>query len=181
MKATLPAKPSVAMAVCCAPDRTGLHHAAIHPAMTFTVGCEDIARLQDACSRHRRPTRSDTRSRNRWCSRSVANIRVPRTLAARLPRGVAHASNHIVTLLLDAVEALRRRVGQEPCWVQEVVGGRAGRHRRAVIGRWPGALENALQRGQAGADRPCARGGRGRVRRSPGGRLPKVDPDLRRV
>ncbi|HEX9498586.1 MAG TPA: DUF2520 domain-containing protein, partial [Mycobacterium sp.] len=91
---------------------------------------------------------------------------------------LAHASNHIVTVLLDAVEALRAALWGQELLGQELVGDAPGGIAERVIGPLARAsLENALQRGQAALTGPVARGDAaavaGHLRA-----LAEVDPEL---
>jgi predicted short-subunit dehydrogenase-like oxidoreductase (DUF2520 family) len=77
---------------------------------------------------------------------------------------LAHASNHIVTVALDAVEALRSALWGQELLGQELVGDDPGGIAERVIGPLARAsLENALQRGQAALTGPVARGDAGAV------------------
>jgi predicted short-subunit dehydrogenase-like oxidoreductase (DUF2520 family) len=72
---------------------------------------------------------------------------------------LAHASNHVVTVLLDAVEALRSALWGQELLGQELVGNTPGGIAERVIGPLARAsLENSLQRGQAALTGPVARG-----------------------
>ena len=72
---------------------------------------------------------------------------------------LAHASNHVVTALLDAVEALRAALWGQELLGQELVGDAPGGIAERVIGPLARAsLENSLQRGQAALTGPVARG-----------------------
>ena len=72
---------------------------------------------------------------------------------------LAHASNHIVTVLLDAVEALRAALWGQELLGQEMVGDAPGGIAERVIGPLARAsLENSLQRGQVALTGPVARG-----------------------
>lgn len=133
---------------------------AIHPAMTFTGSDEDIVRLSGACFGI---TAAD----------DVGHA-VAQSLVLEIggePFGVredarplyhaalAHASNHVTTVLLDAVEALRTALRGQELLGQEVVGDVPGGIAERVIGPLARAsLENALQRGQAALTGPVARG-----------------------
>ena len=86
------------------------------------------------------PTRSATRSRSRWCWRSAAS----RSGSARMParsttRRWPTRSNHVVTVVADAVDALRAALSG-PGTARPATGGRrARRPRRAgASARWPG-------------------------------------------
>ena len=91
---------------------------------------------------------------------------------------MAHASNHIVTVLLDAVDALRAALWGQELLGQELVGDEPGGIAERVIGPLARAsLDNALQRGQAALTGPVARGDAaavaGHLRA-----LTEVDPEL---
>jgi predicted short-subunit dehydrogenase-like oxidoreductase (DUF2520 family) len=132
---------------------------AIHPAMTFTGSDEDIARLSGACFG---VTAADD-----------VGYAVAQSLVLEIggePFGVredarplyhaalAHGGNHVITVLLDAVEALRNALRGQELLGQEVVGDAPGGIAERVLGPLARAsLENALQRGQAALTGPVAR------------------------
>lgn len=133
---------------------------AIHPAMTFTGSDEDVVRLSGACFGI---TAADD-----------VGYAVAQSLVLEIggePFGVredarplyhaalAHAGNHVTTVVLDAVEALRNALRGQELLGQEVVGDAPGGVAERVIGPLARAsLENALQRGQAALTGPVARG-----------------------
>lgn len=133
---------------------------AIHPAMTFTGAEEDIARLSDSCFG---VTAADE-----------IGYAIAQSLVLEIggePFGVredartlyhaalAHASNHIVTVLADALDALRSSLaGQELLGQELVVDAPGGLAERIVGPLARAALENTLQRGQAALTGPVARG-----------------------
>ena len=91
---------------------------------------------------------------------------------------LAHASNHIVTVVLDAVEALRAALWGQELLGQELVGDDPGGIAERVVGPLARAsLENALQRGQAALTGPVARGDAGAVADHLRA-LAEVDPQL---
>src|SRR6185437_6221465 len=128
--------------------RDGCIPLAIHPAMTFTGSDEDIARLPDSCFGI---TAADDVGHaiaqslvlemggEPFCVREDARVLYHAALA--------HASNHLVTVVADALEALRTALRGSELLGQQSVGPLA----RA-------ALENTLQRGQAALTGPVARG-----------------------
>ncbi|CAM4099241.1 hypothetical protein MB901379_04505 [Mycobacterium basiliense] len=133
---------------------------AIHPAMTFTGSDEDISRLPDTCFG---VTASDDvgyaiaqslvleMGGEPFCVREDARILYHAALA--------HASNHLVTVLADALEALRAALrGQELLGQQRVDNQPGGIAERIVGPLARAALENTLQRGQAALTGPIARG-----------------------
>lgn len=149
---------------------------AIHPAMTFTGSDEDISRLPDTCFGI---TAADDvgyaigqslvleMGGEPFCVREDARILYHAALA--------HASNHIVTVLADALEALRAALS----------GGGTARptNRRRPAGRDRGAHRRAA--GQSGAGEHAAAGtGRahrtGRPRRCGSGRGSSGGPRGRR-
>jgi predicted short-subunit dehydrogenase-like oxidoreductase (DUF2520 family) len=138
---------------------------AIHPAMTFTGADEDITRLPDTCFGI---TAADD------IGYAVAQalvleiggepFRVREDARTLYHAALAHASNHVVTLVLDAVEALRSALWGQELLGQELVGDEPGGIAERVIGPLARAsLENALQRGQAALTGPVARGDAGAV------------------
>ncbi|WP_445167333.1 Rossmann-like and DUF2520 domain-containing protein [Mycolicibacterium sp. Dal123E01] len=133
---------------------------AIHPAMTFTGADDDIARLSDTCFG---VTAADE-----------IGYAIAQSLVLEIggePFGVredartlyhaalAHASNHLVTVLADALDALRSALaGQELLGQELVVDAPGGLAERIVGPLARAALENTLQRGQAALTGPVARG-----------------------
>ena len=133
---------------------------AIHPAMTFTGADEDIARLADTCFGI---TAADE-----------IGYAIAQSLVLEIggePFGVreeartlyhaalAHGSNHIVTVVADAVAALRAALAGQELLGQETVGDAPGGLAERVIGPLArAALENTLQRGQGALTGPVARG-----------------------
>ncbi|TGD86129.1 DUF2520 domain-containing protein [Mycolicibacterium sp. CH28] len=133
---------------------------AIHPAMTFTGSDEDIARLADTCFGI---TAADE-----------IGYAIAQSLVLEIggePFGVreeartlyhaalAHASNHIVTVLADALDALRAALIGQELLGQELVAQAPGGLAERIVGPLArAALENTLQRGQAALTGPVARG-----------------------
>jgi len=133
---------------------------AIHPAMTFTGADEDIDRLADTCFGI---TAADE-----------VGYAIAQSLVLEIggePFGVredartlyhaalAHGSNHIVTVVADALTALRAALAGQELLGQEMVGDAPGGLAERVIGPLArAALENTLQRGQAALTGPVARG-----------------------
>ena len=152
---------------------------AIHPAMTFTGADEDITRLPDTCFGI---TAADD------VGYAVAQalvleiggepFRVREDARTLYHAALAHASNHIVTVVLDAVEALRSALWGQELLGQELVGDEPGGIAERVIGLLARAsLDNALQRGQAALTGPVARGDAGAVADHLRA-LAEVDPQL---
>ncbi|MEZ0357140.1 Rossmann-like and DUF2520 domain-containing protein [Mycobacterium sp. SA01] len=133
---------------------------AIHPAMTFTGADEDIVRLSDSCFG---VTAADE-----------IGYAIAQSLVLEIggePFGVredartlyhaalAHASNHLVTVVADALDALRAAVSGQELLGQELVGDAPGGLAERIVGPLArAALENTLQRGQAALTGPVARG-----------------------
>jgi predicted short-subunit dehydrogenase-like oxidoreductase (DUF2520 family) len=133
---------------------------AIHPAMTFTGADEDIARLRDACFG---VTAADevgyAVAQSLVLEIGGEPVRVREDARPLYHAALAHASNHVVTVVLDAVEALRAALWGQELLGQEIVGDApGGLAERVVAPLARAALENALQRGQAALTGPVARG-----------------------
>jgi predicted short-subunit dehydrogenase-like oxidoreductase (DUF2520 family) len=152
---------------------------AIHPAMTFTGADEDVARLSGACFGI---TAADE------IGFAVAQalvleiggepFGVPEDARALYHAALAHAGNHVITVLLDAVEALRAALRGQELLGQELVGDAPGGIAERVIGPLARAsLENALQRGQSALTGPVARGDAAAVKAHLRA-LDAVDPEL---
>jgi predicted short-subunit dehydrogenase-like oxidoreductase (DUF2520 family) len=133
---------------------------AIHPAMTFTGSDEDIARLADTCFG---VTAADEvgyaigqslvleMGGEPFCVREDARVLYHAALA--------HASNHLVTVLSDALEALRAALRGDELLGQQPVDNQPGGIAERIVGPLArAALENTLQRGQAALTGPVARG-----------------------
>jgi predicted short-subunit dehydrogenase-like oxidoreductase (DUF2520 family) len=149
---------------------------AVHPAMTFTGSDEDIERLPDSCFGI---TAADAVGyaigQSLVLEIGGEPFRVREDARTLYHAALAHAGNHVVTVVADAVEALRAAlkdlgvpsaygVGVPPACgggllgqalVDDAPGGIAER----VIGPLTrAAVENTLQRGQAALTGPVARG-----------------------
>ncbi len=133
---------------------------AIHPAMTFAGSDEDIDRLRGTCFGI---TAADEIG-YAIAQSLVLEIGGEPFLVREDARilyhaALAHSSNHLVTLLLDAVEALRTAIQGQELLGQDPVGeGPAGICERIIGPLARASLENALQRGQAALTGPVARG-----------------------
>lgn len=133
---------------------------AIHPAMTFTGADEDIARLPDTCFG---VTAADevgyAIGQSLVLEIGGEPFRVPEYARTQYHAALAHASNHLVTVILDAVDTLRAALRGQELLGQELVGDAPGGLPERVVGPLArAALENALQRGQAALTGPVARG-----------------------
>lgn len=133
---------------------------AIHPAMTFTGSDEDIARLPDTCFGI---TAADeigyAIGQSLVLEIGGEPFRVREEVRTQYHAALAHAGNHLVTLVLDAVDILRESLRGQELLGQELVGDQpGGLAERVVAPLARAALENALQRGQAALTGPVARG-----------------------
>ena len=133
---------------------------AIHPAMTFTGADEDIVRLADTCF-------GITGADETGYAIGQALVleiggepfRVPEDARPLYHAALAHASNHLVTLIADAAEALRAALwGAELLGQQTVAEEPGGIAERVIAPLARAALENTLARGQAALTGPVARG-----------------------
>jgi predicted short-subunit dehydrogenase-like oxidoreductase (DUF2520 family) len=152
---------------------------AIHPAMTFTGSDEDIARLSDACFG---VTAADevgyVIGQSLVLEIGGEPFRVSEEARALYHAALAHAGNHVITLVLDAVEALRAALrGDELLGQELVVDGPGGIAERVIGPLAHASLENALQRGQAALTGPVARGD-ARAVAAHLHALTEVDPEL---
>ncbi|MCG5431452.1 DUF2520 domain-containing protein [Mycobacterium sp. MYCO198283] len=133
---------------------------AIHPAMTFTGSDEDVARLSDACFG---VTAADevgyAIGQALVLEIGGEPFRVPEDRRPLYHAALAHASNHLVTVVADALEALREALRGQELLGQELVQHTPGGIAERVVGPLARAsLENVLQRGQAALTGPVARG-----------------------
>ena len=152
---------------------------AIHPAMTFTGSDEDIDRLAGTCFG---VTATDevgyAIAQSLVLEIGGEPFRVREDARTLYHAALAHASNHLVTVLLDAVEALRSALWGQELLGQELVGDAPGGIAERVVGPLARAsLENALLRGQAALTGPVARGDAPAVARHLQA-LEEVDPAL---
>ena len=152
---------------------------AIHPAMTFTGSDEDISRLPDTCFGI---TAADDvgyaiaqslvleMGGEPFCVREDARVLYHAALA--------HAGNHLVTVLADALESLRAALRGSELLGQQCVDDQPGGIAERIVGPLArAALENTLQRGQAALTGPVARGDAAAVAEHLAA-LARVDPDL---
>lgn len=152
---------------------------AIHPAMTFTGGDEDIARLPGTCFGI---TAADELgyaiAQSLVLEIGGEPFRVREDARALYHAALAHGSNHVVTVLADALVALRAALWGSELLGQEMVGDDPGGIAERVIGPLVrAAVENTLQRGQAALTGPVARGDADAVARHLTA-LTEVDPEL---
>jgi predicted short-subunit dehydrogenase-like oxidoreductase (DUF2520 family) len=128
--------------------------------MTFTGSDEDIARLPDTCFG---VTAADevgyAIGQSLVLEIGGEPFRVREDARTQYHAALAHASNHLVTLVLDAVDVLRASLRGQELLGQELVGDEpGGLAERVVAPLARAALENALQRGQSALTGPVARG-----------------------
>lgn len=133
---------------------------AIHPAMTFTGHDEDTARLSSACFGI---TAADdigyAIAQSLVLEIGGEPVRVREDNRALYHAALAHGSNHLVTLVVDAVEALRASLqGDELLGQQLVDGDPGGVAERVLQPLLSAALDNALRRGPSALTGPVARG-----------------------
>jgi predicted short-subunit dehydrogenase-like oxidoreductase (DUF2520 family) len=133
---------------------------AIHPAMTFTGSDEDIARLPDTCFG---VTAADeigyAIAQSLVLEIGGEPFRVREDARTLYHAAMAHASNHLVTVVADALDSLRAALSGQELLGQELIGDAPGGLAERIIGPLAhAALENTLQRGQAALTGPVARG-----------------------
>jgi predicted short-subunit dehydrogenase-like oxidoreductase (DUF2520 family) len=138
---------------------------AIHPAMAFTGSDEDISRLSDTCFGI---TAADevgyAVAQSLVLEIGGEPFRVPEQARTLYHAALAHAGNHIVTVLTDALDALRAAVSGTELLGQQLVDDQPGGIAERILGPLArAALENTLQRGQAALTGPIARGDAGVV------------------
>jgi predicted short-subunit dehydrogenase-like oxidoreductase (DUF2520 family) len=152
---------------------------AIHPAMTFTGADEDIARLSEACFGI---TAADeigyAIAQSLVLEIGGEPFRVREDARTLYHAALAHGGNHVITVVLDAVEALRAAIKGQELLGQELVGdGPGGIAERVLAPLARASLENALQRGQSALTGPVARGDAAAVAGHLAA-LREVDPEL---
>ena len=133
---------------------------AIRPAMTFTGGEEDIARLSETCFGI---TAADeigyAVAQSLVLEIGGEPFRVREDARALYHAALAHGSNHLVTVVADALAALRSALWGAELLGQETVGDAPGGIAERVLAPLArAALENTLQRGQGALTGPVARG-----------------------
>lgn len=133
---------------------------AIHPAMTFTGHDEDTTRLSSACFG---VTAADevgyAVAQSLVLEIGGEPVRVEEEMRPLYHAALAHGSNHLVTLVSDAVEALRTALqGNELLGQQLVDGDPNGVAERVIAPLLTAALDNVLRRGPSALTGPVARG-----------------------
>src|SRR6201996_8580766 len=138
---------------------------AIHPAMTFTGADEDISRLPDTCFGI---TAADevgyAIAQSLGLEIGGEPFRVREDARTLYHAALAHAGNHVVTVLADALDALRAALSGTELLGQQIVDDQPGGIAERILGPLArAALENTLRRGQAALTGPVARGDAGAV------------------
>ncbi|WP_330228091.1 DUF2520 domain-containing protein [Nocardia sp. NBC_00508] len=133
---------------------------AIHPAMTFTGHDEDVTRLGNACFGI---TAADevgyAIAQSLVIEMSGEPVRVPEENRPLYHAALAHGSNHLVTVIVDALAALRVALEGPGLLGQQVVDDQpGGLAERLLAPLASAALDNALRRGQSALTGPVARG-----------------------
>ena len=133
---------------------------AIHPAMTFTGGDEDIARLADTCFGITAADEvGEAIGQALVLEIGGEPFRVREQARPLYHAALAHASNHIATVLGDALDGLRAALAGDELPGQELIGGEPAGLAERVIGPLAAAsVHNTLARGQAALTGPIARG-----------------------
>ncbi|MGI9125359.1 MAG: Rossmann-like and DUF2520 domain-containing protein [Mycobacterium sp.] len=152
---------------------------AVHPAMTFTGADEDVVRLGDTCFGI---TATDeigyAIAQSLVLEIGGEPFRVDEQARTLYHAALAHGSNHIVTVVADALAALRAALAGQGLIGQELVGDAPGGLAERIIGPLArAALENTLARGQAALTGPVARGDAAAVAAHLAA-LEKADPEL---
>ncbi|MBW0015760.1 DUF2520 domain-containing protein [Mycobacterium sp.] len=162
-----------------APLAPGCIPLAIHPAMTFTGSDEDISRLPDTCFGI---TAADdvgyAIAQSLVLEMGGEPFRVREDARVLYHAALSHAGNHLVTVLADALEALRAALHGSELLGQQTVDDQPGGLAERVIGPLArAALENTLRRGHAALTGPVARGDATAVAGHLAA-LAEVDPEL---
>lgn len=122
---------------------------AIHPAMTFTGTSLDLSRLHECCFGITAPEEMRPVAETLVVEIGGEPVWVPEESRGRYHAALAHGSNHLVTLVAQAMEILRT-AGIDP----------ADRVLRPLL---QASLDNALASGDAALTGPVARGDAGTV------------------
>ncbi|MFC4603782.1 Rossmann-like and DUF2520 domain-containing protein [Rhodococcus kronopolitis] len=133
---------------------------AIHPAMTFTGHDEDVARMSSACFGI---TAADeigyAIAQSLVLEIGGEPVQVRDEVRPLYHAALAHGSNHLVTLVSDAVAALRVALSDGDLLGQQLVDGDPnGVAERVLAPLLSAALDNALRRGPSALTGPVARG-----------------------
>lgn len=157
----------------------GARPLALHPAMTFSGKDEDTARLANSCFG---VTAADeigyAIGQALVIEMGAEPVRVAEHNRTLYHAALAHGSNHLVTLVSDAVDALREALaGNELLGQQLVDTDPNGVAERVLAPLLTAALDNTLRRGFSALTGPVARGDVAAVRAHLDV-LNEVDPDL---
>ncbi len=128
------------------------HHViglALHPAMTFTGTSADLARLEGACFGVTAPEVARPVAEALVVEMGAEPVWVAEPERARYHAALAHGSNHLVTLVAQAVQVLRGAGVQIP--------------ERLLAPLLSAALDGALRQGDAAVTGPVSRGDAGTV------------------
>lgn len=133
---------------------------AVHPAMTFTGSDQDIVRLGGACFGI---TAADevgyAIGQSLVLEIGGEPFRVAEDARTLYHAALSHAGNHLVTVLADALDALRAALVGHELLGQQLIDDQPGGLAERIVGPLASAaLENTLQRGQAALTGPVARG-----------------------
>lgn len=159
--------------------RLGATPLAIHPAMTFTGYDEDTTHLVNACFGI---TAADeigyAIAQSLVIEIGGEPVRVLEEHRTLYHAALSHGSNHLVTLVVDAVAALRAALAGHELMGQPVVDDApGGLPERILTPLLSAALDNTLRRGAAALTGPVARGDVAAVQAHLDA-LTDVDPDL---
>ncbi|WP_285187304.1 DUF2520 domain-containing protein [Rhodococcus sp. MEB041] len=133
---------------------------AVHPAMTFSGKPEDADRLATACFGI---TAADeiglAIAQGLVLEIGGEPVGVPEEARTLYHAALAHGSNHLVTLVVDALDALRDALAHEELPGQQPVEQRPGGVAERVLAPLlSAALDNVLRSGQGALTGPVARG-----------------------
>ncbi|MCX4093540.1 Rossmann-like and DUF2520 domain-containing protein [Nocardia sp. alder85J] len=133
---------------------------AVHPAMTFTGHDEDLTRLGNACFGI---TAADeigyAIAQSLVIEMGGEPVRVSEEHRTLYHAALTHGSNHLVTLIVDAVAALRSALAGPGLLGQPLVDEQPGGLAERILAPLASAaLDNALRRGPAALTGPVARG-----------------------
>jgi predicted short-subunit dehydrogenase-like oxidoreductase (DUF2520 family) len=122
---------------------------ALHPAMTFTGTSLDLVRLTDCCFGVTAPTPVLPIAQALVVEMGAEPVVVDEDLRPLYHAALAHGANHLVTLVAQSLDLLRRAGVEEPA--------------RLLGPLLSAALDNALRRGDDALTGPVARGDAGTV------------------